>query len=90
MALGEREDFRPGDRASVDLGYRHPLNERLAALLQLNLLYRNRDSGAQAEPGDSGDHFASSARGSATTLAVTRSSVVSFRWRSTSTSTAFS
>ena len=57
-ALGEREDFRPGDRLSVDLGYRHQLNERFAALLQLNLLYRDRDSGAQAEPEDSGGRFA--------------------------------
>ena len=57
-ALGEREDFRPGDRSSVDLGYRHQLNERFAALLQLNLLYRDRDGGAQAEPEDSGGRFA--------------------------------
>jgi hypothetical protein len=57
-AVGEREDFRPGDRAGVDLGYRHPLNDRMAALLQLNLLYRDRDSGAQAEPEDSGGRFA--------------------------------
>lgn len=57
-ALAERQDYRPGDRASVDLGYRHSLNERFAALLQLNLLYRDRDSGAQAEPEDSGGRFA--------------------------------
>jgi len=57
-ALAEREDYRPGDRVGVDLGYRHPLNDRLAALLQLNLLYRDRDSGAQAEPEDSGGYFA--------------------------------
>jgi hypothetical protein len=55
---GARLDLRPGDRANVDLGYRHRLNDRLAALLQLNLLYRDRDSGAQAEPEDSGGHFA--------------------------------
>lgn len=57
-ALGEREDFRPGYRSSVDLGYRHQLNERFAALLQFNLLYRDRDAGAQAEPEDSGGRFA--------------------------------
>ncbi len=58
VALEERDNYRPGDRASVDLGYRHQLNERFAALLQLNLLYRDRDSGAQAEAEDSGGHFA--------------------------------
>ena len=57
-ALGEREDYHPGDRVGVDLGYRHQLSDRFAALLQLNLLYRERDSGAQAEPEDSGGYFA--------------------------------
>ena len=62
-ALKEREDYRPGDRASLDLGYSHSLNERFAALVQLNLVYRDRDSGAQAEPEDSGGHFAHVAPG---------------------------
>jgi hypothetical protein len=57
-ALNEREDYRPGDRASMDLGYRYLLGDRMAALLQINLLYRDRDSGAQAEPEDSGGSFA--------------------------------
>lgn len=53
-ALGSREDFRPGDRIGLDIGYRHPLGDRLALMLQLNLLHRSRDSGAQSEPEDSG------------------------------------
>ncbi|HWH49247.1 MAG TPA: hypothetical protein VN664_15710 [Burkholderiales bacterium] len=62
-ALNEREDYRPGYRASVDLGYSHSLNKRFTALVQLNLLYRDRDSGAQAEPEDSGGLFAHVAPG---------------------------
>ncbi|MFN0040042.1 MAG: transporter [Burkholderiales bacterium] len=53
-ALGSREDFRPGDRLGIDVGYRHPLGERIAVLLQINLLQRNRDSGDQSDPEDSG------------------------------------
>ena len=57
-AVGEREDFRPGDRVGVDLAYRHASTGTVNALLQVNLLHRGRDSGAQAEPDDSGGHFA--------------------------------
>lgn len=62
-ALNEREDYRPGDRASLDLVYSRSLNERFTALVQLNLLFRDRDSGTQAEPEDSGGFFAHVAPG---------------------------
>ena len=39
---------------SFDLGYRHALFENLGALIQLNVLTKQRDSGAEAEPEDSG------------------------------------
>jgi hypothetical protein len=51
--LNERDDYRPGIRVSIDVGYRRPLG-RVALLAQLNALYRGKDSGAAAEPDDSG------------------------------------
>jgi hypothetical protein len=52
--LNSHDDFRPGAQLGVDLGYAHPVTERLSGLLQLNLLAKARDRGAQAEPDDSG------------------------------------
>ncbi|MEQ1880186.1 MAG: hypothetical protein ABL878_04365 [Burkholderiales bacterium] len=57
-ATGKHEEFRPGDRIGVDLGYRHPIGENVNALLQMNFLHRDRDSGLQSEPDDSGGRFA--------------------------------
>lgn len=57
-ALNTRDDYRPGNRSTVDLGYRHGLGEKLSAQVQLNLLWRGRDSGAEAEPADSGGRYA--------------------------------
>jgi hypothetical protein len=55
--LNSHEDYRPGKRTSVDLGYRYDLTPNLGLMLQLNALVRGRDSGAQAEPDDSGGRF---------------------------------
>jgi hypothetical protein len=55
--LNSREDYKPGTRTSVDVGYRYEVNERLGLMLQLNALHRSRDSGAQAEPEDTGGKF---------------------------------
>ena len=52
--LNTRDDYRPGKRLSIDTGLRYESSERLAFLLQANLLFRGRDSGEQAEPEDSG------------------------------------
>jgi hypothetical protein len=52
--LNSHEDYRPGKRASVDVGYRYEATPKLGLMLQLNALVRGRDSGAQAEPDDSG------------------------------------
>ena len=52
--LNSRESYRPGRRVSLDAGLRYDANERLGLLLQVNALYRGRDSGANAEPEDSG------------------------------------
>jgi hypothetical protein len=55
--LNSHEEFRPGDRLSVDIGVRREMSERLGLMLQLNYLHRARDSGDQAEPDDSGGKF---------------------------------
>lgn len=44
-----RDQYRPGDLYTLNLGARHPLTQRVAALFQLNALARNRESGANAE-----------------------------------------
>ena len=55
--LGSREDYKPGRRLTVDLGYRYELNDRVGLMLQFNVLHRQRDSGSQAEPDDTGGRF---------------------------------
>jgi hypothetical protein len=55
--LNSHEEFRPGDRLSLDIGVRREMSERLGLMLQLNYLHRARDSGEQAEPDDSGGKF---------------------------------
>jgi hypothetical protein len=57
-ATDSRDDYRPGDRYFVDLGYRYPLSERFALQAQLNLILKEHDTGAQAEPDASGGKFA--------------------------------
>jgi hypothetical protein len=57
-ALHSHDDFRPGDQFGIDLGYRHSLTDKWGALVQVNFLVKHRDSGAQAEPEDSGGRFA--------------------------------
>ncbi len=54
QALNTREDYKPGSRVNVDLGMRYQASDRLGLMLQLNTLFRGRDSGAQAEAEDSG------------------------------------
>ena len=54
LPLNSHEDFRPGRRLMADIGMRYQAFEKTSLLLQLNALVRGRDSGAQAEPEDSG------------------------------------
>lgn len=53
-ALNQHRHFKPGAQFGADLGYRHGLNDKLGALLQLNTIVKQRDSGSEAEPDDSG------------------------------------
>ena len=57
--LNSRDEFKPGDQFGVDVGYRHAITDKLGALVQLNFLVKRRDSGAEAEPKDSGGRFVS-------------------------------
>ena len=54
VPLNTKDDYKPGKRLSIDTGVRYESSERLALLLQANVLFRGRDSGDQAEPEDSG------------------------------------
>ncbi|HXM84099.1 MAG TPA: transporter [Burkholderiales bacterium] len=54
VPLNAREDYRPGQRINLDAGVRYEAGEKVALLVQANALIRGRDSGAQAEPEDSG------------------------------------
>jgi hypothetical protein len=56
-ALNSRENYKPGDRLSLDVGYRYELTDAVGLMLQVNALKRLRDSGRQAEPNDTGGNF---------------------------------
>jgi hypothetical protein len=52
--LNERDEYKPGEKLSVDLGYRYNMTHCLSLMLQLNGQYKWRDSGENAEAEDSG------------------------------------
>jgi hypothetical protein len=56
-ALKSREDYKPGDRVTMDAGYRYELGDAFGIMLQFNALKRWRDSGQQAEPDNTGGTF---------------------------------
>ena len=56
-ALNSREDYKPGRRITLDVGYRYEATDSIGFMLQLNALYRSKDAGAQAEPDDTGGKF---------------------------------
>ena len=53
-ALNSKDQFKPGPQFGIDLGYGQSVMDRVSLLAQLNLVVKQRDSGAQAEPADSG------------------------------------
>jgi hypothetical protein len=57
QALNSHDEFKPGRRTGLDAGYRYEASEKLGLMLQLNFLHRQRDSGAEAEPDNSGGRF---------------------------------
>lgn len=48
-AVAIRNEYRPGDLYTLNLGARHPITQRVSALFQVNTIARNRESGANAE-----------------------------------------
>jgi hypothetical protein len=57
VPLNTHDEYRPGYRTTLDVGMRYQLAEKVALLLQLNAVWRGHDSGAEAEPDDSGGQF---------------------------------
>ncbi|MPZ43119.1 MAG: hypothetical protein GEV05_06930 [Betaproteobacteria bacterium] len=55
--LDSRQDYRPGKRYTLDVGYRYEASENVGLMLQANIQVRRRDRGAQAEPEDTGGRF---------------------------------
>ena len=53
-AIATRDNFRPGNEVSFDLGTHYALTPSLTALLQLNAQHRERDSGINANPASGG------------------------------------
>lgn len=56
-ALEERDDFKPGDRAAINVGVTWPWIERMSLVIQLNAQWKDRDSGSEAEAEDTGGTF---------------------------------
>jgi hypothetical protein len=57
LPLDSHDEFKPGNRLTLDAGVRRAVSDRLALMLQVNALWKGRDSGTQAEPDDSGGKF---------------------------------
>lgn len=73
-ALDSREDYKPGNRLSVDVGYRYEVSDSLGVMLQLNTLKRWKDSGQQAESDNTGGNFLFVSPG--VSYAITRNSQI--------------
>ena len=54
QAVHERDHFKPGRRLALDTGISYQATPDLSLLLQLNLQHKSKDSGANAEPAESG------------------------------------
>jgi hypothetical protein len=52
--LNKRDEFQAGQQLAWDIGYLYRANKRVNIMAQINYVIKNRDSGAQAEPEESG------------------------------------
>ena len=52
----ERDDYKPGTKLGLDTGISYQATPDLSLLLQLNLQHKDKDTGANADPADSGGH----------------------------------
>jgi len=55
--LNSHDGYKPGQQVLLDLGGRWEASERLGLLLQINAIWKDRDSGDEAEPDDSGGRY---------------------------------
>ena len=56
QSISTRDNYKPGRKLNADLGLSYSATPNLNLLLQLNLQHKSKDSGANAEPADSGSH----------------------------------
>ena len=61
----DRDDFKPGGKLGVDAGLSYAATPDLSLLLQVNVQHKSKDSGANAEPKDSGGYSLSLSPGAA-------------------------
>ena len=54
LPLNSRDQYKPGNQFGVDAGWRYDATDKLGLMLQANFRWKGRDSGAEAEPEDSG------------------------------------
>ncbi len=59
QTVSDRDNFKPGRKLSADMGLSYNATPDLTVMLQLNLQHKSRDSGANAEPKDSGSRTVS-------------------------------
>ena len=56
QSVHQRDNYKPGRKLSADVGMSYSVTPNFSLLLQLNAQHKSRDSGANAEPADSGGH----------------------------------
>jgi hypothetical protein len=57
VPLGEHNGYAPGQQVMLDVGLRYGFTLKTSALLQLNLHWKDRDQGINAEPDESGGSY---------------------------------
>ena len=68
LPANSRDHYKPGKSLGLDGGYRYELNDNVALVAQANFSAKDRDSGAEAEPEDSGSRTLSVSPGIVFTL----------------------
>jgi hypothetical protein len=68
LPANSRDHYKPGKSLGLDGGYRYALNDNVALMAQANFSAKARDSGAGAEPEDSGSRTLSVSPGIVFTL----------------------
>jgi hypothetical protein len=59
LPMNERAGYKPGRQLSLDAGLRYAVSRDVGLMVQVNYLAKGRDSGAEAEPDDSGQRIVS-------------------------------